>query len=116
MGTTTVEVTGARGRTLPTQVWYPVDTSVAATAESATYEFPGIEVPSGAVAGAPPADGEFPLVIYSHGNGGIRYVSSFLTERLASHGFVVMAPDHTGNTALDTFLGTDDETEQVALD
>ncbi|MGI9578333.1 MAG: alpha/beta hydrolase family protein, partial [Microthrixaceae bacterium] len=60
--------------------------------------------------------GEFPLVIYSHGNGGLRYVSSFMTEHLASHGFVVLAPDHTGNTALDTFLGTDDETEQVALD
>ncbi len=47
----------------------------------------------------PPAAGDFPLVIYSHGNGGLRYVSAFLTEHLASHGFVVMAPDHTGNTA-----------------
>ena len=116
VGTKTVEVTGARGRTLPTQVWYPVDTEVAADAEPAVYEFPGIEVPSGAVAGAPPADGEFPLVIYSHGNNGLRYVSSFMTEHLASHGFVVMAPDHTGNTAIDNFLGTGDETEQSAAD
>lgn len=117
VGTRTVDVAGARGRTLPLQVWYPVNESVAATADPATYDFPGIVVPSGmAVADAPPADGDFPLVIYSHGNGGLRYVSSFLTEHLASHGFVVMAPSHVGNTAIDSFAGTSDETTQVALD
>lgn len=116
VGTTTVETTGARDRQLPVQVWYPVDTAVAATAEPATYDFPGIEVPAGAVTGASPAPGPFPLVIYSHGNGGLRYVSSFLAEHMASHGFVVMAPDHVGNTALDTFLGSRDETDQVAED
>ncbi|MGI9577836.1 MAG: hypothetical protein ACR2OH_06535, partial [Microthrixaceae bacterium] len=35
VGTTTVEVTGARDRALPTQVWYPVDPSAAADAEPA---------------------------------------------------------------------------------
>lgn len=43
----------------------------------------------------------YPLVAFSHGNGGIRYQSPFLTERLASHGFVVVAPDHPHNTFLD---------------
>jgi predicted dienelactone hydrolase len=43
--------------------------------------------------------------MYSHGYGGLRFISSFLTENLASHGFVVVAPDHTGNTAIDAVTG-----------
>ena len=50
--------------------------------------------------------GPFPLVVYSHGSGGQRYVSAFLTEALAARGFVVAAADHTGNTALDVFTKT----------
>ena len=41
------------------------------------------------------------VVMFSHGNGGMRYQSFFLMEYLASHGFVVVAPDHMGNTAFD---------------
>lgn len=40
------------------------------------------------------ADGEFPVVLFSHGFTGIRLQSSFLTSHLASWGFVVAAPDH----------------------
>ena len=39
-----------------------------------------------------------PLVAFSHGNSGLRRQSTFLTTHLASWGFVVTAPDHTGNT------------------
>jgi predicted dienelactone hydrolase len=53
------------------------------------------------------ADGAFPWVVFSHGHQGYAEASSFLMEHLASHGFVVAAPDHTGNTALD---GSDRET------
>jgi dienelactone hydrolase len=42
----------------------------------------------------PPADGEFPLVVFSHGFGGGPHDSSFLHEHLASHGFIVAAPAH----------------------
>jgi len=42
-----------------------------------------------------------PVVAFSHGNQGTRWQSTFLVERLASHGFVVVAPDHTGNTTFD---------------
>ena len=42
-----------------------------------------------------------PVVVFSHGNGGIRWQSLFLTERLAAHGYVVVAPDHVGNTLFD---------------
>jgi predicted dienelactone hydrolase len=52
--------------------------------------------------------GPFPLVIFSHGNNGIRFQSYFLMEALASHGFIVVAPDHTGNTAADPIFGTAD--------
>lgn len=40
------------------------------------------------------ADGEFPLVLFSHGFAGIRLQSSFLTSHLASWGIIVAAPDH----------------------
>jgi predicted dienelactone hydrolase len=68
------------------------------------------------LADAPVAPGPFPLVVYSHGNGGLRYVSAFVTEHLASHGFIVVAPDHVGNTAIDAFAGTSEDRAQVSLD
>ncbi|MCX5757722.1 MAG: dienelactone hydrolase family protein, partial [Candidatus Hydrogenedentes bacterium] len=45
-------------------------------------------------------DGSFPLVLFSHGNGGLRFQNAFLCEHLASHGYIVAAPDHTGNAAV----------------
>lgn len=42
-------------------------------------------------------DGKFPLIVFSHGNGGIRNQSSFWCDHMASHGYIVVAPDHTGN-------------------
>jgi len=42
-----------------------------------------------------------PVVVFSHGFGGTRVQSVYLTEHLASHGFVVAAPDHVGNTFVD---------------
>lgn len=38
--------------------------------------------------------GPFPLVLFSHGYGGYPEQSSFLTDHLATWGFVVVAPDH----------------------
>ena len=48
-------------------------------------------------------DGVFPLLLFSHGNGGMRSQSVFWCEHLASHGYIVMAPDHTGNCLI-TFI------------
>lgn len=42
-------------------------------------------------------DGKFPLIVFSHGNGGLRNQSSFWCDYMASHGYIVVAPDHTGN-------------------
>jgi predicted dienelactone hydrolase len=43
-------------------------------------------------------NGPYPLVLFSHGAYGIRFQSVFFTVPLASHGYVVASPDHTGNT------------------
>ena len=107
VGRRVVEINdAARGRVLKADVWYPVDQGV--TAPLSVYQFiPGIELASlTALADAPAsAAGPFPLVVYSHGSGGLRYIASWFTETLASHGFVVVAVDHTGNTALDSVTG-----------
>ena len=44
------------------------------------------------------AHGPYPVVIFSHGANGIRWQSIFYTIFLASHGYIVIAPDHEGNT------------------
>ena len=61
-----------QGRQLPFEVWYP--------------------------RGGPR---RLPLVLYSHASGGHRRQSSLLCAHLASHGYVVAAADHVGNTAAD---------------
>jgi predicted dienelactone hydrolase len=45
----------------------------------------------------------FPVVIYSHGSGGRPDFQQYLTVHLASHGFIVAAPPHPGNTNDDCF-------------
>jgi predicted dienelactone hydrolase len=88
-------------------VWYPVDPDDTEGVANTEYAFiPGLGYTSTvSFAGAPVAEGPFPLVVYSHGSGGFRWVATFFTEFLASKGFVVAAPDHTGNTAIDSFTG-----------
>jgi dienelactone hydrolase len=50
-------------------------------------------------------DGVFPLVLFSHGNGGMRFQNAFWCEHLASHGYIVAAPDHTGNCCITSIDG-----------
>lgn len=95
---------GSDERTLRVAWWAPSqDTS----GTPARYFHDAIE-DSDALADATVADGRWPLLVFSHGHQGYAEASSFLMEHLASHGFVVVAPDHTGNTALD---GSDRDTE-----
>ncbi|MDB4976900.1 MAG: Alpha/beta hydrolase family protein [Myxococcaceae bacterium] len=44
---------------------------------------------------------DFPLIVFSHGMAGHRRQSTFFCTQLASHGYVVVAPDHGGNTIAD---------------
>ena len=52
-------------------------------------------------AGRQTDDGPFPLVVVSHGYSGSRVIMTWLTENLASKGYVVVAIDHTGSTHAD---------------
>jgi predicted dienelactone hydrolase len=94
-------------RTLTVDIWYPADGRREAPTASIDLVFTRRALP-GVLAGPEAARGSFPLVVFSHGNGGVRFQSWFLLQALASHGFVVAAPDHAGNTALDAIAGTSD--------
>ena len=64
---------------------------------------------------APRADkGPFPVVFFSHGKGGIRMQSTFYTVPLASHGYVVISPDHQGDTIYDLLEAGDVEVTSTA--
>jgi predicted dienelactone hydrolase len=99
-------------RALAVELWYPVEPKDATGATSfyLLLDFLGLlqlgitsEV---AVDDAPVSASEaWPLIVFSHGSGGINIQSIVLMETLASHGFVVAAPNHTGNS---TFDGPDD--------
>ena len=118
VGRTVLELSDTtRGRDLVADVWYPADADAAGA--PSIYQFvPGIEFASELAFAdvALSADGPFPLVVYSHGSGGLRYVASFFTELLASHGFVVASVDHVGNTAVESITGTQPPREQIAFD
>ncbi|HVO56551.1 MAG TPA: hypothetical protein VMT51_02530 [Dongiaceae bacterium] len=95
-------------RPLTVEVWYPA-TLPDGAAERTVYTMgaprggdgvPGmpktIPVPGKALREAMPVKGKaFPLVIVSHGYPGSRYFLTYLTENLASKGYVVAAIDHT---------------------
>jgi len=112
VGVTRIELhDDARGRTLLTEVWYPAEESARGrpAAPITSYLPPALAglaknftIPLVAVRDAGlAAGGPFPLIAFSHGSGGIRFQNTFQMEHLASHGFVVVAPDHQGNTLLD---------------
>lgn len=103
-------------RTLTFDVWYPVD-PIDDAGPFSVYDliFAGIESDAARADVPVSRDGPFPLIVFSHGSNGIRFQSYFLMEALASHGFVVVAPDHAGNTAIDPISGTADPFPVVAV-
>ena len=95
------------GRTLPFELWYPssavyagqdLDTSTQ-DAFNVVPELPALR--QAAIRDAAVQAGSFPLIVFSHTSGGHRRQSSFLCTHLASHGYVVVAADHTDNTGPD---------------
>ncbi len=112
---TYTEVATGEPRTLDLRIWYPAQTDGEPTA---IYSLAGaIEVPTG-VARVEPAvaeGGPFPLAVYSHGNGADGLLAYPYGELFASHGWVVAAPNHTGNTALEALAGEGDPFARVAL-
>jgi predicted dienelactone hydrolase len=75
-------------RVLETVIWYPTaDAGAPTPAYEAILD-----------ASVDTASGPYPVVLFSHGSCGFPLQSIFLTAHLATHGFVVVAPPHPGNT------------------
>jgi predicted dienelactone hydrolase len=104
-----LNVAGDGPRPVTTEIFYP-------STEGAVADMPldVISLLGVAVAGSPAdrdvvaAPGPRTLIAFSHGKFGIRFQSIFFASHLASHGYVVVSPDHHGNTFLDSFAGVID--------
>lgn len=90
------------------RIWYPADPIRGA--EPATYTHTmrlaatapiTFTIPALAIENAPAHAGRFPLVVVSHGLGGWDTALSFLTENLASKGYIVVSIDHQDQPVLD---------------
>lgn len=100
-------------RVIGIDCWYP---AVAGEHPKSVYELlPGIGFTASALADPPAAPGSHPLLVWSHGRSGTRSAYGMLCEGLASRGYVVLAPDHPGDTLADWLLGAavDDETNET---
>ncbi|HET8736104.1 MAG TPA: dienelactone hydrolase family protein [Pricia sp.] len=101
-------------RPLTLEVWYPAEISANMAAITTYEEVMGTRGDSlrplipftfkgraGRDVAPKVSEGPFPLVIISHGYVGSRYLMTYLTENLASKGYVVAAIDHTDSTFKD---------------
>jgi predicted dienelactone hydrolase len=89
-------------RVLTVEVWYPTDQTEGPKAiySDVTRSQKPFDLQGTAYRDAMPltADGNFPLVVLSHGYVGYRTSFFNLAEHLASHGYVVASIDHTDST------------------
>ena len=101
-------------RPLKVEVWYPAQLATGAqetviynevmgTAHDSLRPLTPFTFEGRAFRDATPltTDGSFPLLVVSHGYVGSRYLMTYLTENLASKGYVVVAIDHTDSTFKD---------------
>src|SRR5262249_20101981 len=109
-------------RTLVTEIWYPATeearsmprnkysdfllggvTPEVARAVRAAYKKPLAELDQifwdRSVRDARVGSGKFPLIIFSHGNGGNRHQNTFWCDYLASFGYIIVSADHTANAS-----------------
>jgi predicted dienelactone hydrolase len=106
------------GRRLTLEIWYParlapgqvehtIYTDVLGSGANdpkrpnTPFRFAGRAARDAAPAAVTPAAARYPLVIVSHGYPGSRLQMSYLTENLASKGYVVVAIDHPESTRAD---------------
>jgi len=112
---TRLNVAGTGPRPVTVEVYYPSTAAAVASVPKDIVKILGIpvvETPAhrdvALAAGAPR-----PLVLFSHGNNGVRVQSFFFAAHLASHGYIVVTPDHHGNTFVDTLASTVDAQSEV---
>lgn len=88
-------------RTIQLHAWYPTR---AIAGPYPTYR--RIIQDRQSIVDAPPAEPVYPMGypvhVYSHGHQGFAATTHFLMRYFATHGWVALAPDHTGNTISDT--------------
>ncbi|MBW2688235.1 MAG: hypothetical protein JRE19_20400, partial [Deltaproteobacteria bacterium] len=116
--TYTAAASGA-DRELLLRVWYPAvaDSGADPARYALSNDVISIDLGAGIALDAPPVNEEsgFPFVVHSHGNGGEGLLAYPYGELMASHGWILVAPNHTGNTAFD-FLDVPDPGTRSALD
>ena len=88
--------TGSTGVDLTLQIWYP---SLETQGEPVRYD--GLWLGEAIDGLDADCTEPRPVMVFSHGYGGVRWQSTFLTEHLATHGYLIIAPDHTYNTFRD---------------
>lgn len=92
-------------RELTVEVWYPAaeGTQAGGTYDTVIRDGQTATTLSGRAArdASAAAEGEFPLILISHGYPGNRFLMSHLGENLASKGYVVAAIDHADSTYSD---------------
>ncbi len=109
-----LNVPGDGPRPVTFDVYYPSTAEEVAGVPREIVSVLGIEIlPAPAYRDVDVADGVYPLVLFSHGFGGIRFQSFFHVAHLASHGFIVVSPDHHGNTIPDDFADIVDKSTAV---
>ncbi|PJI84256.1 putative dienelactone hydrolase [Yoonia maricola] len=88
-----------RGADLDVTIWYPAASGGETVLLGDNVFFEGTE----AMLNAPVSDGQFPLILLSHGAGlsGRAEAMSWMATALAKEGFIVAAPTHPGNTGPD---------------
>jgi dienelactone hydrolase len=93
-------------RRLVVQLWYPAATNRGLrapyrrwleTKRLSTYQ---AVLKTHSIQDAPIAAGTFPVVLFNHAWGGFRNRCTYSVQDLASHGYLVFAISHTGNTSL----------------
>ncbi len=83
-----------RNRPLITEIWYPIDEDEDADPVAGMWVRSSEARDAAVRRGGKP----YPLIVFSHGNGGDRTNIAWLAEILSSQGFIVAAVDHHGNT------------------
>lgn len=108
VGVRTFDVADAvREQDIPIEVWYPAtEPHTGQDLDPATQDdyslIPGFPATTqDAVRNAEPLADSYPAIVFSHGFAGHRRQTTHLCTHLASHGYVVAAPDHVGNTTSD---------------
>jgi len=84
----------SRNRQIKAEIWYP--TSEIDSLHQRSTELPFQLSPT--IRNAKLIEKSFPLIVISHGTGGNRFSLAWLAIELAKSGYIVVAPDHWGNT------------------